>query len=1252
LAHVQTVVWLGYDDAFLYVCFKNYRTEKNVLLSKRARGNDDVNIVFDHANEVWFSPPGAPPTTYQSMFNAYPAVWDVMKIPSVGHTQMSWSGQWEMKSTETRDYWIVEGRTPISAYGGRPVRDGAVWRGLFTSDDLAGTGGGFTAWAPGTGFELIDRHGSLHFYDNRPSVQLLDVESLFTGHARVPVAVSAPPDRKASVTVTLRVGAGLQETNDDRVLRKVMDIPAGGRASHMFEADLTVLKLPVRPETQENGKPVPGGPEGFFDLKAVDEDGTVLYSQAFPFCVDGFTRTPPAALKTSRYDTPLGVETFHAPLHHKLIVKLDRYYMPDRSRAVTGTIRLLDPSSGTVVAAAPARPFINDYSETILDVSKLALPVETPENWKTAGQAGGVQPAVYPVEVALAGPDGAELARVRTEARLLDRRYEWLGHAIGISDQVIPPWTPMRQSQGRLAMWNKTYRLNALGLAAEIVNDGRPQLSGPMELVAVADGRETPIQAAPHTVVKLTEAGADLAAVTRFGDLDIHVSTRVEFDGFVLNTMTLTPRKPVTLDRLSLQVRMPAKESECFNTTAGGWSSTAGFTPDTWTARDSGSGSRHGSFVPYVFLTDSDRGFCWFADNDKDWVIDPAVPEQDLRREGDTRTLRVHFIGKRATLTTPLTLTYGWMVTPQKPQPTAWRAYQIDWQRPYPQAWNVFHADFDRVEVFHYYASPYPRDYGKSRELIKQRLAVPGVVPCVGQAGESLGPWRDSNGRDINVLKADWGERIGVGYLGTVTQGQGPTDYRIWHYDRWIRASGLPGIYFDLNYLSEEWNYIGGTAYFLPDNRIQPGYSYIGYREFNKRLRYTFHANGCQPPMIWMHTTLGHPVYSWMPDVAMEGENVHPVSREYDYQDAAPAGRLRSIVNGRQLGAVPFLMNQADRYPENPHHPFLMRQLVGWLLAHDCLPQHVEYWSVLASEMEMWRDEINFIGYWRGDLRLRSTTDGVLVSAHIRPGHAVLWINNTRREGVTARVQADLGAWGLDSARTIAFDAETGAPIPLAHGRFSVPVESRLWRAVRLQTLKGLAPGETFAASFDSGKAAADEALGNAFSLGSEVVPATAPGRSGTALGLDAAISFSARHHLSAAAGKVKFAVSEKVATTRGTLCAIGPLQLRAADGQLAVQWQAGQEAPRDLGRAAIPGGGAWRNVTVAWKNGGLRVELDGAAVIQAELPGLLPIPAEARGLDIAYRTRHAAIPRIAFGPCPGVALDDLRLAIETGDQK
>jgi hypothetical protein len=95
LAHIQTIAWFGYDDTHFYVCFKNYRTARNVLLSVKARGNDDINIVFDHTNEIWFSPPDSPAPTFQTMFNAYPAIWDVKKIPAVGHTQMNWTGRWD-----------------------------------------------------------------------------------------------------------------------------------------------------------------------------------------------------------------------------------------------------------------------------------------------------------------------------------------------------------------------------------------------------------------------------------------------------------------------------------------------------------------------------------------------------------------------------------------------------------------------------------------------------------------------------------------------------------------------------------------------------------------------------------------------------------------------------------------------------------------------------------------------------------------------------------------------------------------------------------------------------------------------------------------------------------------------------------------------------------------------------------------------------------------------------------------------------
>jgi len=98
LAKIQSTAWLTYDSNYLYVAFRNFRGPELSFISARARRNDDDAIVYDPANEIWFSPPGSPQTTYQSMFNVYPAVLDTKLIPSVGYSSKAWSGKWEVAS--------------------------------------------------------------------------------------------------------------------------------------------------------------------------------------------------------------------------------------------------------------------------------------------------------------------------------------------------------------------------------------------------------------------------------------------------------------------------------------------------------------------------------------------------------------------------------------------------------------------------------------------------------------------------------------------------------------------------------------------------------------------------------------------------------------------------------------------------------------------------------------------------------------------------------------------------------------------------------------------------------------------------------------------------------------------------------------------------------------------------------------------------------------------------------------------------
>jgi len=75
--------------------------------------------------------------------------------------------------------------------------------------------------------------------------------------------------------------------------------------------------------------------------------------------------------------------------------------------------------------------------------------------------------------------------------------------------------------------------------------------------------------------------------------------------------------------------------------------------------------------VPYIWLGGPERGLCWFAENDRDWNLDPAKPALEIRRQGGATSLVVHFFTRPTTLDHPRTITFGLMATPAKPMPEA-----------------------------------------------------------------------------------------------------------------------------------------------------------------------------------------------------------------------------------------------------------------------------------------------------------------------------------------------------------------------------------------------------------------------------------------------------------------------------------------------------------------------------------------------------------------------------------------------------
>ncbi len=457
-----------------------------------------------------------------------------------------------------------------------------------------------------------------------------------------------------------------------------------------------------------------------------------------------------------------------------------------------------------------------------------------------------------------------------------------------------------------------------------------------------------------------------------------------------------------------------------------------------------------------------------------------------------------------------------------------------------------------------------------------------------------------------------------------------------------MKKSGLRGIYFDENYLSEEFNYLTGSAYLLPNEQVQPGYSYLGLRDYDKRLRYMFESNGVKPPYLWLHTTSGHPVYAWMPDVAMEGENVEPTGQYDDYMDGQSAARLRAIGMGANLGAAPTIMCQSANHWNPTYSPFLVHQFVGWIAAHDCLAATVPLWWLLTAETELWREDVRFLPYWKSGQGLISLTNDVVVSAHLCPGHAVLWIANTAHEDRTAVIALDLKKLGFSAKTLLCYDTETGEIYPLHDGKLTIAVPKRMWRSVRLLQRKELTGDMTFIAHFAQ-DAVADEALGNRYppqvTQLAQIPKAIAPGPTGKGLSLAMPIAYAARQHVTRESGAISLQLFFDPAKSNGTLLAIDKFRVTLGKGRLTATLGTQQLAAADLN---LPAGPSRHGITVSWLGQILKVQLDNADLFTAALPAPMPIQPTGRGLEIIDTWGKITPTLLTFGPVTDGVMDEL----------
>ncbi len=1058
-------------------------------------------------------------------------------------------------------------------------------------------------------------------------------------------------------------------------------------------------------------------PKGVFSLAVRHVDGKTLFRQSFPYVASGWTWTPPVRPATAPPVKPLAARIMYGPETHTLVLRADILDLPERDQVAAARVRVLDPAAGDrELKSAELPAFRESYSELFMSLEGIEAPLwehdrqdaeaaavkaaalhnqdgrtnaeearkrylqerkryedRLKANPDRAGEPPVEPPAFAPlpvpplptgpaprplvVEVSALDANQQPLASDRQEIKLLRRRFSWQGNDAGHSDQVIPPWTPVQAGTDGFAVWNRQLGLDGLGCATTIANGGVQQIRS-MRLVAVVDGRDVPIQAGQPQLGKSTEAYAEFTGEGQGAGLRLTASHRLEFDGFLTTELTIAPldlEAGAKIDQLYWEVVMPEAEATHYCTTAGGWAAVHDETPAYWGSPQSSTGMMIGDFVPYIWLTNSDRAFMWFADNDQGWITEAerAVATQEIVRADGQVTLRVRFVELPTHLRQPTTLRHGWMTFPSRPLPPGARSVIVaNSKADYPSArFTHFWFDGDWAVLWPYYCSPFPWSMQRSKGHFDASFARSGSShrPMVGSIAHSIGRYQDYEGRQFGDLAVDWGEMPGQIGNSDVTQSQGPIDFRLWHYRRWVREAGFKGLYIDENYLSFDRNPLTGGAYLKPDGRVQVGYTYIGLREYFKRMMIMFHQEGVARPNLWQHISSGAAYHAWLGDIFMEGENVEPTDEEFDYLEVLPAGRLRSIASPATTGGTTIVMCQAQRHATQWADKHV-HQFVGWVMAHDALPEGVRWYGPLAQAGRLHADQVDFVGYWKAESPVATATADCLVSMHRTADRALLWVVNRARDDRQVEVAVDWKKLGLDRAKTVAIDAESGAAVALTAGGFAIPVLKRDFAAVLLVERRALAAGQSFVATFDHGSAEADQALGCEMLVGDGRLvdgdrgQALAPGERG----VDLWSHLNLVDHTGRLTFRAKLAEDRPgaILTTtctaqRGDPRPLAPgilIEIRKdKEGRQLVFRQHDRIAKAPLPSVAVPCelAAGWHDFALDWQDGKLRLAIDGNPV------GELPV----ESLEIPAATGPGLLRMAKFtfgGKGPVEAIDDL----------
>lgn len=1109
LATRQGVFWIGCDGRQLFLAMKTEVAPDGRILTRAVRDSPspvtgegrggrarDLVAAFHDDSIEWVLDPKRGRTAgdrsfHHLIFNARGALYDWAVDPDnrASPKDLNWRlPAWRMAQTVTDGWWNVEAAIPLESLGATAADLARPW-GL----DVARN------WRrPGEQSQW--RHGGTD-YDDRASMPVVtwDAEAPVTrvlglekeGKPRIEVAVFNPHGKPLVARVSL---SDAWHRDPPRELTKTVTVAPGGEE---------VVALEGRD----------GGPDGLHQtvIHVAGSDGRRTYYRRV------FRWSPHR--RSGRWSTSdeqkrqVDLQFKHYPYHGKINLRVSVEALDLRDRVTGGKAFICR------AAAAPSK-------RRSLGTKLQPVPAgqESPPLWEQAltfrnyvaeaiADVPQFDSGEYVFGVRLTGGEGVPAEPILQP--FVRQVFPWEHNRLGIREEVMPPFTPLETDGHLVRAVLREHRHGASGLWDGLVSEGQEVLAGPMRWEVEGDTpegtpRAWPVQAEGWRVTSRRPTAVRGESKWTAGPVRASVQTDYDYDGMMRTRLQLEPTANASIRRLSLVIPLRDRLVRYMHSVGDGLRHNfAGFTPSgqgrVWDSSKANKLEIVGTFYPYLWLGDGERGLCWFADTDRDWVLDDKTPALDLTRDGETLLLRVHFITRPGPLRRSHQIVFGLQATPTKPMPEGWRRWTGGPQVPLGRSvrwvgatfyWGglsydvyPYHYQFDIFEKFkaarrtgeidqkfidtwmRRWESVAPKG-GQQEEFLRRHIQAGfyAAKSAPWSQGARLFGYTNPRGVGFHVpefatfqdewLRTRWFNR-NWSPTGANDYDVSPSpsfqDYALWYYRKMLAC--YEGVYWDNTFLSAHFDPVVGESWTDAQGRIHPTLGLWHMRDLIKRTAI----------MLWQETkdwpasrrpaiTLSHmtntmlvPVNSFL-NCTMDWEWKYGYD---DFQDRFSADSTVAETIGRQVGAWPTILAGGHPDPKDPRNDFMWRTRLGVALVHEF---RVFDWQP-ARDVEIYRKLFEFgygtpscrvFNYWQDGHPVR--VDGIRAcTIAMACGKSAIVVVTDYGEGGPCRVSLDLKQLGVGpDARAV--DLETAQPVErVAPGTFGYSIKKHDFRILRVE---------------------------------------------------------------------------------------------------------------------------------------------------------------------------------------------------------